>query len=1356
MSLLYIPFKDVITSLNDLLLEQDLAGKSAIVLRHFISHHQQELSSAAEGISVEPREVIIPCDATNFIDILLHKYLLVYLSIDSVRHSYGYQSSDSCLDVEDHFTMIQFPFLDKSIMATDKKCVDKAESILNTLIIGKLFSNTLQRFCWCKRDGITIRYPLTLRGFIDQINDLIFSNSPEVVRPINKLPLELFSVFKPPLETVHIQTQVGGGKANCVVCAINNLFGKACVAINGSENQRENVKALNKSAPIYLEDVKVSYPIAEASTNPSLYDDETKGFSLDDGCSYSFFEHLVQNELGCTVMETKDQRFNEYDNICCDKNFIGFVLIGRECNGLIGHYMAMRKVQFENDVYFTLLDSYEKSYFGLFRYDDIICSVGQYWRIYAVLKTEKWSAFDFMDLETDAAEIVQRRLPFMKYSKFFHVSGLQLMSESFTYLTESVDCTPLLTSHAHEADNNDDPAKAATVNAAAAAEDNDDPNKTPAEAATVNDAAAAEDNDDIGAMRRRSNRTRAVSDLCKPDDFRRNNTNPGKGRGLSPVKKKMKKTQKLKKKRKRQQDHHSQKSKKKRKQQVEEEGGNDPNLDEDLYDFTDSDSAIDTVKYQHVMKKFKLVALKCKQDEDLLEELDNFILSINESGIVDDNDGNSSDNENDEYSQKNSLKLLCNEPWVHHKRLKSRTDNQAVGLLLKELNKKYSDCLSLRHNTERTIEIDLDKLLKNNLNNSDDLKELVRVITVNPDVTIILTNLPDIGEEMLSILENSRFGKYPNAHLRLFHEGRFLGNTTKLFSLNHVLDTCKMSTADVRNVQYEIAKDDGTTREVVDMQESELSLYFSDISTDRANPGMMEKYKNAMPEVIKDLLPYEINDFSKYLNGQNKSDQPGPNIYVATKDAFTGLHVDNSYAVLAVHHNLIGTNKVTIFRALNDIESAESFWNDYKQYSRKAGLIDQQPDNGIFDILKYSSQMSDEMIRSMEGETFLLKKNEVLLISCGRPHVFQKMGCYDSIHFSIAWDIIAFDIEHEDMFTMDLMRGLMFSAEKCKRCRVALGELEVEPDTSYVRSCLMNYLLKAPLQSPQKIPQAYMFPLYVLVREQLEYKLLCIHHKIEEICVDMFPEAKSYYCDTCGMDLCNAYFISKQKQNDAVGNTFCSHCIEMALLDQGFVENNREKLADILTRTKKHPRVHPESSLILMYRYMDIDDLMTMCGLFPSNAAKDGSNFYQSCYESLSDVENFPTESTAKQICKVCSDDYVIHGKGLVAIRDISANTFIAELKGDIKPRGEVKHDNFYCADLLDDKVIDPHETECLAKYVNHSCQPNAALIISTPKHIFIVSGKEPILAGTEITVDYGNRHEFFGACLCPMCVKTS
>lgn len=809
----------------------------------------------------------------------------------------------------------------------------------------------------------------------------------------------------------------------------------------------------------------------------------------------------------------------------------------------------------------------------------------------------------------------------------------------------------------------------------------------------------------------------------------------------------MKKDQELKKKRKRQQDRNNQKSNKKRKTQIdfeeEEEEGNDSYFNDDLDDSTDSESAIDTLKYQRVMKKFKAVALKCKQDEDLLEELDNFILRISKSGIGD-------DNENNEYSQKNSVKLLSNEPRVHHKRLKLWTDNRAVGLLLKELNKTYNDCLSLRQNTERTIEINLDKLLKNNLNNTGDLKELVRLITIHPDVTIILTNLPDIGDDMLSILKNSRFGKHPNAHLRLFCKGTFLGNTTNLFSLNHVLDTCQLSTSDVRDVKYEIAKDDGT-REVVDMQGNELSLYFSDISTDRANPGMMEMYKNAMPKVIKDLLPYEMNDFSKYLHGQNKSDQPGPNIYVATKDAFTGLHVDNSYAVLAVHHNLIGTNKVTIFRALNDIESAESFWNGYKQCSREAGLIDQQPDNDIFDIVKYSSShMSDEMIRSMEGETFLLKKNEVLLISCGRPHVFQKMGCYDSIHFSIAWDIIAFDIQHEDMFTMDLMRGLMFSAEKCKRCREALGELEVEPDISYVRSCLMNYLLKAPLH----IPQAFMFPLYVLVREQLEYKLLCIHHNIKEICEDMFPEAKSYYCDTCGLDLCNAYFISKQKQNDAVGNTFCSHCIEMALLDQAFVENNRENLADVLKGTKKQPRLHPESSLILMYRYMDIDDLLSMCGLYPSNVAKVGSTFYESFYESLRDVENFPTESTAKQICKI-SDDNVIQGKGLVAIRDISANTFIAELKGDIKPRGEVKHDKVYCADLHDDKVIDPHETHCLAKYVNHSCQPNATLMVNTPKHVFIVSGKEPILAGTEITVDYGNnRHDFFEACLCPLCKK--
>jgi hypothetical protein len=97
------------------------------------------------------------------------------------------------------------------------------------------------------------------------------------------------------------------------------------------------------------------------------------------------------------------------------------------------------------------------------------------------------------------------------------------------------------------------------------------------------------------------------------------------------------------------------------------------------------------------------------------------------------------------------------------------------------------------------------------------------------------------------------------------------------------------------------------------------------------------------------------------LHGLNKSDVPGPNIYIATRDAFTGLHVDNNYAVLAVHHNLIGTNKVTMFKTLNDVESAQSFWNRFIQFSKEAGHIDQKLNTDIFDTLKFSSQVSPNM-----------------------------------------------------------------------------------------------------------------------------------------------------------------------------------------------------------------------------------------------------------------------------------------------------------------------------------------------------------------------------------------------------------
>lgn len=148
--------------------------------------------------------------------------------------------------------------------------------------------------------------------------------------------------------------------------------------------------------------------------------------------------------------------------------------------------------------------------------------------------------------------------------------------------------------------------------------------------------------------------------------------------------------------------------------------------------------------------------------------------------------------------------------------------------------------------------------------NTNELKALLRAINVHPDLAIILTNLPDIGDEMLKELVNSRFAQQPNAHIRLFSQGIFQGTTTKQLSLKHILDTQSISN-EKQKITYEITRQDGTT-DILDSQVNELSMYYTDISTNRASPGMMEIYKNTMPKIIQDLLPYEMNDFSKYVS----------------------------------------------------------------------------------------------------------------------------------------------------------------------------------------------------------------------------------------------------------------------------------------------------------------------------------------------------------------------------------------------------------------------------------------------------------------------------------------------------------
>jgi len=288
--------------------------------------------------------------------------------------------------------------------------------------------------------------------------------------------------------------------------------------------------------------------------------------------------------------------------------------------------------------------------------------------------------------------------------------------------------------------------------------------------------------------------------------------------------------------------------------------------------------------------------------------------------------------------------------------------------------------------------------------------------------------------------------------------------------------------------------------------------------------------------------------------------------------------------------------------------------------------------------------------------------------------------------------------------------------------------------------------------------------MYLLVREQLEYKILAIRHGINdnvETAELFYAGGASYQCDKCGMDLCNAYFMANQ--NDPSESIFCSYCINRALTDRNFLMKNRNIFKTIFNNPKKHSKLNPQSALVLMYRYMNVDKLLTRCGLDMARTHQClKRNEYRILHQSLGDVERFPTELVSAQYCKVSSGSDVIHDKGLVATRDIPGSTYIAELKGNVQ---QLEHNaaplNQFCFYVSEETVIDSSKHNCPIRYINHACKPNAALIESWKdirrKHVFLVSLEEPISAGSEITIDYGKfRNHLFIDCLCNDCKPSS
>jgi len=110
---------------------------------------------------------------------------------------------------------------------------------------------------------------------------------------------------------------------------------------------------------------------------------------------------------------------------------------------------------------------------------------------------------------------------------------------------------------------------------------------------------------------------------------------------------------------------------------------------------------------------------------------------------------------------------------------------------------------------------------------------------------------------------------------------------------------------------------------------------------------------------------------------------------------------------------------------------------------------------------------------------------------------------------------------------------------------------------------------------------------------------------------------------------------------------------------------------------------------------------------------------------------------------KVVKKRSAIHNFGLFAKEDIAPNSFIIEYKGElitpieaeIRERLYAPSGTSYLFEIAENKIIDGGRKGNIAKYINHSCDPNCKVKVKDDR-IFIYA-KRKILKGEELTIDY-------------------
>jgi SET domain-containing protein len=97
-------------------------------------------------------------------------------------------------------------------------------------------------------------------------------------------------------------------------------------------------------------------------------------------------------------------------------------------------------------------------------------------------------------------------------------------------------------------------------------------------------------------------------------------------------------------------------------------------------------------------------------------------------------------------------------------------------------------------------------------------------------------------------------------------------------------------------------------------------------------------------------------------------------------------------------------------------------------------------------------------------------------------------------------------------------------------------------------------------------------------------------------------------------------------------------------------------------------------------------------------------------------------------------------GLGLFATRPIKKNEFIIQYRGPKLTNDEAdERENKYLFELNSRWTIDGKSRSNVARYINHSCRPNAEVYFVG--HAIKIRARKKIEAGEEIAYDYGKDH---------------